>query len=178
MHLVRVDGPVGEELRQHGSKESKEGSRSANRDVVPDEQRWKHAASNARNNVDDTDSHCKENENANSDSDTVLVVPAYIGTSGSYSSAYDIQIVALVWVRWARGWAYWLAGGQRRRAARCTSGASNPGARAQLCPTQVLPASAACGKRKYFGVRNRPPPPINLKNNTCPKNKSYIVYQW
>ena len=70
MHLVRVDGPVGEELRQHGSKESKEGSRSANRDVVPDEQRGKHAASNARNNVDDTDSHCKENGNACSDSDS------------------------------------------------------------------------------------------------------------
>ena len=70
MHLVRVDGPVGEELRQHGSKESKESSRSANIDVVPDEQRGKHAASNARNNVDDTDSHCKENGNACSDSDS------------------------------------------------------------------------------------------------------------
>jgi hypothetical protein len=39
MHLVGVDGPVGEELRQHCSKESEQSAGSTNRDVVPDEQR-------------------------------------------------------------------------------------------------------------------------------------------
>jgi hypothetical protein len=57
-HLVCVDGPVGEELRQHGPKEPEQSSGSADRDVVPDEQRRKHAASDARDKVDDANSHC------------------------------------------------------------------------------------------------------------------------
>lgn len=89
-HLVRVDGPVGEELRQHGPKEPEQSSGSADRDVVPDEQRRKHAASDARDKVDDANSHC--NKNGNADPDQIkpsyyMIRPYWVGMSrlSSYS---------------------------------------------------------------------------------------------
>ncbi|KAK1613137.1 hypothetical protein QYE76_036810 [Lolium multiflorum] len=46
-HLVGVDGPVGEELREHGAEEAEEGTRGAGGDVVPDEEGEEHVAADA-----------------------------------------------------------------------------------------------------------------------------------
>jgi hypothetical protein len=58
-HLVGVDGPVGQELREHGAQEAEQGARGAHGDVVADEQGRQDAAAEAGEEVDHTNPHCK-----------------------------------------------------------------------------------------------------------------------
>jgi hypothetical protein len=54
--LVGVDGPVGEELRDHGAEETEEGAGGADGDCVPDEQRGQDTAAEPGEEVNCTDS--------------------------------------------------------------------------------------------------------------------------
>ena len=60
---VGVDGPVGDELRQHRSEEAEERAGGPDGDAIPDEEHGEDAAAETRDEVDEADLPCRTRRN-------------------------------------------------------------------------------------------------------------------
>jgi hypothetical protein len=56
---VGVDGPVGDQFRQHRSEEAEERAGGADGDALPEEEHREHAAAEARHEVHQPDPPCR-----------------------------------------------------------------------------------------------------------------------
>jgi hypothetical protein len=72
-YSVGVDGPVGDELRQHRSEEAEERAGGTDGDAIPDEEHGEHAAAEARHEVHQPHPPCRTNDGDECRSETAFV---------------------------------------------------------------------------------------------------------
>lgn len=60
--LVGVDGPIGDELRKHGTEQAEESARCADRDVGLNEEGREKAAAEAGEDVEEGDLDCRKEQ--------------------------------------------------------------------------------------------------------------------